>query len=253
MIKFHPDTNMLAEYVNGRLDWAVSICVAAHLQMCTQCRQEVANLNAIGGFLLSSDENHNSDAEDAKLAAPQNLDTQSVDDSVESEAKSDKFANLMKTIRQSEDNPIVVKKQAPMLANCHARDEALKEIPPIVKKLLPEQEIKWTRISKALKMARLKAGQEKYEMAFHRISSGGQVAEHNHRGLEITMVLHGSFSDSGGIYTPGDFIVKKPGEVHKPRATEDRECLCLSVVEAPVAVTGWVGKLVNPFLKIKPA
>jgi len=68
----------------------------------------------------------------------------------------------------------------------------------------------------------------------------------------VILVLHGRFSDADGVYVPGDFLVRRPGEIHRPIATEDQECLCFSVVEAPVAVTGVLGWLVNPFLSFRP-
>ncbi|RYZ78888.1 MAG: transcriptional regulator, partial [Moraxellaceae bacterium] len=99
----------------------------------------------------------------------------------------------------------------------------------------------------------LVTGQNQYEVAFQRITSGGKVIEHDHRGLEVTLVLHGSFSDEGGVYNEGDFLVRNPGDVHRPTATQNQDCLCLSVTEAPVSVTGFFGKFINPFLTIKPA
>jgi putative transcriptional regulator len=41
--------------------------------------------------------------------------------------------------------------------------------------------------------------------------------------------------------------------VHRPRATENQDCLCLTVVAAPPRVTGLFGVLINPFLRIEPA
>jgi putative transcriptional regulator len=127
-------------------------------------------------------------------------------------------------------------------------------VPKVIAKLLPRDgKLKWQRISSSLKTARLQTGQSQYEVAFQRISSGGKVVEHDHRGLEVTMVLCGSFSDEDGVYNQGDFLVRNPGEVHRPTATQNQDCLCISVVEAPVKVTGFFGKLVNPFLSFRPA
>jgi putative transcriptional regulator len=101
-------------------------------------------------------------------------------------------------------------------------------------------------------MARLQTGQKEFEVALHRIKAGGSVAKHDHGGTEITLVLDGSFSDENGIYHEGDFLVREAGETHRPLASRDAPCICLSVVAAPVRMTGTFTRLLNPFLAFKP-
>lgn len=233
MIKHRPDDNMLAEYAAGSLDWGLSLAVAAHLHFCSSSRNRVQQLNAVGGALLNT-------------SKPEAVD-------------SDAFQQLMSKIRTQDQSateanktPIVAKpKFAPGKLN---KDLLLVDLPPVVQRLLPEDKpVKWRFVSPALRMARLYTGQNKYEVAFHRISTGGKVAEHDHQGLEVTLVLKGSFSDGDGVYTEGDFLVRQPGDVHRPTATQNQDCLCLSVVEAPVSLTGVMGKLINPFLSVRPS
>ena len=40
---------------------------------------------------------------------------------------------------------------------------------------------------------------------------------------------------------------------HRPVADEDEDCLCLIVTDAPLRLTGWLGRLLNPFIRIYPA
>lgn len=143
-------------------------------------------------------------------------------------------------------------KPAPEL-NAHNADPMLAQLPKVIATLLSATpRLKWRRLSSSLKTARLTTGQNDYEVAFQRISSGGKVVEHDHGGLEVTLVLKGSFSDEDGIYSEGDFLVRNAGEVHRPTATLNQDCLCMSVVAAPVRVTGVLGRLLNPFLSFKP-
>jgi putative transcriptional regulator len=227
MIHHHPDDNLLTEYASGSLATAVGLLVCAHLQACPHCRQRVEYLNKLGAAILNQ-----------SVAEPVQADT---------------FVQLMERIRSQG----AVEKVAPKTVELHAtyaNDPLLKHVPKVIAKLLPRDgKLKWQRASGSLKTARLAAGQQEYEVAFQRISSGGKVVEHDHRGLEVTLVLHGSFSDEDGIYSPGDFLVRTPGEVHRPTATQNQDCLCISVSEAPVKVTGFVGKLINPFLSFRPA
>jgi putative transcriptional regulator len=230
MITHHPDDNLLTEYSSGSLANALGVIVCAHLQTCPHCRKRVEQLNKLGAAILN----------------------QSVAEAVQPES----FAQLMARIRnQNTENSTSDKKPASQeLHPTYANDPLLKHLPKVIAKLLPRDgKLKWERVSGSLKTARLKTGQSQYEVAFQRISSGGKVVEHDHRGLELTMVLCGSFSDEDGVYNQGDFLVRNPGEVHRPTATQNQDCLCISVVEAPVKVTGLFGKLVNPFLSFKPA
>jgi putative transcriptional regulator len=230
MITHHPDDNLLTEYSSGSLANALGVIVCAHLQTCPHCRKRVEQLNKLGAAILN----------------------QSVAEAVQPES----FDQLMTRIRNENiENSLAEKPSSSQaLHPVYAKDPLLKNVPKVIAKLLPRDgKLKWERVSGALKTARLKIGQSQYEVAFQRISSGGKVVEHDHRGLEVTMVLCGSFSDEDGVYNQGDFLVRNPGEVHRPTATQNQDCLCISVVEAPVKVTGLFGKLVNPFLSFKPA
>ncbi|MES2822992.1 MAG: ChrR family anti-sigma-E factor [Pseudomonadota bacterium] len=229
MINHHPDENLLAEYASGSLAWALSLSVCAHVQLCPHCRQKVSNLNKIGGAMLNTSV--------AETCAPNS------------------FENLMRRIHEKSSVEKVSEVAATSeLHISYRHDPLLNKLPKVVEKLLPANgKLKWQKVSSKLKTARLTAGQNEYEVAFQCISSGGKVVEHDHRGLEITLVLKGSFSDEQGVYSEGDFLVRNPGEIHRPTATLNADCLCLSVVAAPVSVTGLLGHFINPFLSIKPA
>ncbi len=227
MSNHHPDDNLLTEYASGSAATALGIVICAHLQTCPQCRQRVEQLNRLGAAILK----------------------QSVAEPVQQET----FEQLMTRIR-NQATPVgeakVTGEPAPFFVN----DPMMKRLPKVIAKLLPRDgKLKWQSAGGSLKTARLKTGQQDYEVCFQKISSGGKVFEHGHRGLEITLVLQGSFSDEDGIYSEGDFLVRTPGEVHRPTATQNEDCLCISVVEAPVKLTGLFGKFINPFLPFKPA
>lgn len=225
MSNYHPSDNELLEFSAGKLDWALAICVSAHLQMCPQCKNKAAQFNAIGGSMLAS--------------------VQAV------EVTPSCFSSLMAKIKAA---PTSDPTPSATTENCDQSDKGqIASLPPIVQKLLPKNKpLKWSFVSPSLRVSKLETGQQKYEVCFHKIIRGGKVVEHDHRGREVTLVLEGSFSDEHGKYQPGDYLVKEPGEVHRPMATLDQDCLCLSVSEAPVKVTGLLGSVINPFLTISP-
>jgi len=233
MIKHHPEFSMLAEYAAGNLDWGLSLAVCAHLQMCPCCRHEVDQLNRVGGALLANSGGEKQDVSD------------------------EQFRTLMENVREQEAKRIVsseMKKFTAPQVPKRQFDGSLVKLPKVVEKLVAaNKRLSWKRVSSSLKMARLKSNQSKYEIAFHKICSGGRVPEHDHRGLEATVVLSGSFSDGDGIYQEGDFLLRQAGDVHRPIATQDQECLCLSVSEAPVSLMSMFGRIINPLLAIRPA
>ncbi|WP_237056986.1 ChrR family anti-sigma-E factor [Microbulbifer sediminum] len=235
MIRHHPDNNLLVEYASGSLPWAMSLAVSAHLQLCPQCRRENEHLNHIGGGLLEGCEPQETTG-DALDRLMQRIDAEPTAGGATGPERAPESPKSRS--RNTRDD----------------RDPALARLPRVIRKLIGDNRpLKWRRVSPSLKTTRLTTGQDRYEVAFQRICRGGKVVEHDHRGREVTLVLYGSFSDADGVYTPGDFLLREPGEVHQPIATQDQECLCLSVVEAPVHVKGPLGWLVNPLLSFRPA
>jgi putative transcriptional regulator len=230
MAVYHPSEVELTEYSAGTLPWALSIAMAAHIHFCPQCKARVNELNALGAQLM---------------------DGSSASDNPSSQLAPDCLSKTLSRIRQAgADEQVQPSDSVPSKTSNSVFDG----LPKAIKKIIGNpKELSWSFVSPSLRAARLSAGQKDYEVSLHRIKKGGSVAEHDHRGLEVVVVLDGSFSDENGTYKPGDYLVKNPGDCHRPTATMDRDCLCLSIVEAPVSLTGLLGKFVNPFLKINPA
>lgn len=222
MIKHHPNPNILAEYAAGTLGFAQSIAVSAHLHFCSQCRHQVHSLEQLGGALFQEE-------------PPSNH--YDVSDAV--------FEQVMQTIDSDSATPARRKQDSP--------PPSLSELPPIVANLVGSAKaLTWKSLSRSLQIATIKTGQHQCEVSLHKISAGGKVMSHDHRGMEYTLVLKGSFSDEDGVYQVGDFLLRQPGEEHTPAAASNRDCICLTVVEGPVRFTGWLSRLLNPFLKIQP-
>jgi putative transcriptional regulator len=107
----------------------------------------------------------------------------------------------------------------------------------------------WSRALPGLRQSALRTGERAFQSVLHRVRPGGSVPRHDHRGLEFTVVLRGSFSDEFGVYGPGDFLLREPGICHHPVAAENGECICLTVQEAPVRFTGLLWRCLNPLLR----
>jgi len=234
----HPDDNLLIEFASGSIDQGQAIAVSAHLHYCSRCRNKVSEFNAIGGALLSST-------------------NATLNDKHPKEHEALSFESLMTAIDQQDKEAVTIAEKAehkPINTSSSMLKTSpytgLENLPTVIKKVVAEQKIQWKHITSSLKSANLITGQKKYGIYLQKIAAGGKVPEHNHQGKEITVVLKGSISDEDGIYHPGDFIVKLAGDIHRPRASGNEDCVCLSIQEAPVLLTSVIGRLINPFLKI---
>lgn len=219
VLNHHPSREMLVEFSAGTLDTATSICVSAHLHFCKCCRDEVARLDEVGSQLMA-------------ISTPEIIDD-------------DLFDKVMAKIDQSQP----ISEPAPM------KNAGTSEFPAHVNKLINNSTTTpvWKKLSKSMEEAKLHTGQSKFEVALHKICAGGATPKHDHRGVEYTVVLKGSFSDEKSVYTEGDFIVRNPGDVHQPMSAKNGECICLSAQEAPIRLTSFLGYFLNPWLRIRPS
>ncbi len=237
MVRHHPSGSMLLAHAAGAHTWPMSISIAAHLQMCTLCRQKAYDLNDIGGALLES--------------VP------------EEKPSPEAFRRLMGKIEQRSDNPRPVRlpakatdkekeparptgKRRSASTRC-SEDLLAAPLPRVLRALLPRDgQLTWNRVTPSLRIARINVGQGADQIAFYHIAAGGKVANHGHRGLEVTLVLSGNFSDAVGLYSPGDFVVKDEGDIHRPTATQDQACVYLSVAQASMVRHGWFRTPLSP-------
>jgi putative transcriptional regulator len=77
------------------------------------------------------------------------------------------------------------------------------------------------------------------------IKPGRVLPSHTHDGTEVTLVLQGGFGDGTGHYRRGDIAIAD-GEIdHRPKADDDADCICFAVIDAPLRLTGPVGRLLQ--------
>lgn len=81
------------------------------------------------------------------------------------------------------------------------------------------------------------------EAAFYWLEAGRAAPQHRHAGAEITLVLEGAFADGGAVYGLGDVALADEAVEHSPVADGRRGCLCFTVTDGPVRLTGPVGLL----------
>ncbi|EAR10136.1 ChrR family anti-sigma-E factor [Reinekea blandensis] len=213
MSNWHPTNDQLLEFASGTGSSAMSIAISTHLHFCQACRHQVHDNESMAAVLF--------------------------EEQTRADLAGDGFDRLMSRIQ---NEPTVSAPKAP---------KAPSRFPPVIEKLIHKdtESLDWRSPMKNLRVSQLLKDETGLILGLHHMKSGGRVPHHTHRGNEISVVIEGGFSDEMGSYGPGDFIHLAGEHFHSPQADADGDCWLLSLVEAPVKLTGPLGWLVNPFLK----
>ena len=216
--RHHPPEELLLDYASGGLNEAVSLIVAGHLHYCADCRKQLAVLEAIGGAILER---------------------------VEPEPISNSMLSSVMD-RLGEPEPI----DSLQLRQADTDTDA--KLPGVIRRYLGGNlsQLAWRRLGRTFEEARLTAAGKAVKLALMRLQAGSVMPMHTHGGNEYTLVLAGGYSDAGKQYGPGDFDTRDATQEHQPVVDDDGDCLCLVALDAPVKLTGTLGRLANPFLRL---
>jgi putative transcriptional regulator len=225
----HPSGDWLSAYSAGSLPLGQSLCVATHLEFCRQCRDNANRLNQLGAELMQA----------LEPAPSQQLSLHSV------------MARIDTQPTASEQDIETAGIDLTAEATSPAAAANSPQLPRSLRKLVPNgyHQLKWSRISPSMRTTELCRDNDGLKVELLRIKPGGASPTHTHLGDELTIILQGSFSDETGVYQTGDFMACDQSHTHTPVASLDRECICLAVTQAPVQLTGFFGRWLNPLLR----
>ena len=82
------------------------------------------------------------------------------------------------------------------------------------------------------------------------IPAGQSVPDHGHRGIELTLVLQGSFADEADKFARGDLEIANEDLNHQPIASMEADCICIAATDAPLRFNSLLPRLLQPFFKI---
>jgi putative transcriptional regulator len=82
------------------------------------------------------------------------------------------------------------------------------------------------------------------------VGAGIGVPRHTHKGDEMVCVLKGAFIDGDARFEPGDFVLSDETVDHRPRITDDGECVCLISADSALVARDWIGRLFQPLVGI---
>ena len=207
----HPDESLLIDHATGALDIGARLVIGGHLGACPACRATVADIEAVGGALLST-------------LAPAAMDRDALSLAL---ARIERPAPVEPPRPQGPSDWIAIPPEA-MNAAAKRRRWAAPGV--------------W--------VAPVSQGPGGARSYLLRVGAGMSVPRHTHRGAEMILVVKGAYSDGEVRHGPGDFAVNDESVDHQPRATSDGECVCLIATDEALVPRDWVGRLFQPFVGI---
>ncbi len=212
-IRHHLSDQLLMAYAAGQLPEAFNLLVATHLSMCDDCRAQAASFDAVGGALI--------DRADAVAMDEGSLET--------ALARIDGLAQAT--------------------ARAPARAAGILPAPLVDYVGGDLDRVKWRSIGMGVKQAILPTDRAASARLLY-IPAGRAVPDHGHRGLELTLVLQGAFSDSSDRFGRGDVEIADQDMQHTPTAEAGMDCICLAATDAPLRFTDFLPRLVQPLFRI---
>jgi putative transcriptional regulator len=213
----HPSEARLLDYVAGNMAEPMALLVATHLALCPRCRHEADELEELGGALFE-------ELEPVPLG----------------EGGLERvFARLERQDERDVD------------AASHRSASGDLDLPEPLRGCLrgPLSSLPWRRLG-PIGQVQLLTEHAGLTTRLLSIRAGTAMPGHTHEGAELTLVLRGAFSDETGRYARGDVAEADSHVDHKPVAERGEDCLCLAVTDAPLKLTGRLGRLVNPFVRL---
>jgi len=124
----------------------------------------------------------------------------------------------------------------------------LADLPPVLREAMLDAEARrsWKTIGPGIR--RLDLGlRDGAKAEIIRLEAGKAVPWHTHKGRELTLCIHGEYTDGLATYGPGDFSVTEEADRHQPRAYEAGPAYALAVTDAGLRFEGLLGALQKLF------
>ncbi len=217
MIQHHLDDDMLQQYAAGTLAEGWGVAVATHLALCPTCRSALSVLESVGGYFIDNETFDNTDVSKSWESLREKIDA----------GRIDKVVPIKKRLSSDRTYP------EPLRTYIEAAGG-----------------LKWRQLGRGAAQMMIPTRDETTTVRLLKIPAGQPVPEHSHRGVELTLVLDGSFSDEVSTFARGDVEMADDSLMHQPKADADKDCICLAVTEAPLRFKSRFLRLIQPLLGI---
>lgn len=118
----------------------------------------------------------------------------------------------------------------------------LDTLSPALRETIRDAESKrgWTWSGPGIRRLDLGGG-DALKLEIIRLDAGRAVPWHTHKGRELTLCIHGEYSDGMATYGPGDFSITDTSVRHRPRASSAGPAYALAVTDAGLRFEGLLG------------
>jgi len=214
----HPDDSTIMAYAAGALTEGFSLVLAAHLEECPFCREQMSNAQTLGGELLMD-------------LQPMSLPAGGLED----------IWDRIETTTETEPSPKPVTRAA---------DDALPaSLAPFFE--AGWNSIPWRTLAPGIRhhlFDNVEAGNGSVRLLS--IAPGVTIPQHTHGGGELTLVLRGAYQDETGRFQSGDLADLDSSVSHQPVAASEEPCICLIATDQPLRFSGVVSRMLQPFIGI---
>ncbi|PYG28779.1 ChrR family anti-sigma-E factor [Pelagimonas varians] len=121
--------------------------------------------------------------------------------------------------------------------------------PGPIMQALKGKPLRWKKLGMGVRQSLLSESESGSTRLLY-IPAGQAVPDHTHNGLELTLVLQGSFSDETGRFGVGDVEIGDQDLEHTPVADAGDACICLAATDAPLQFKAFLPRLLQPLFRI---
>ena len=212
-IRHHPGSESLMSCSAGSMPEAFAAVMAAHMDVCPQCREELAVMEDIGVVLF-------------KNLSPAPMTT---------------AFPVMAAHRAEADGDCTV---------ARSNKNSAGDVPAPLRSITGDylDDIAWKRLAPGLMHYQIPLSKRAVgDLRLVKVAPGMELPEHGHGGSELTLVLRGSYSDKTGRYGVGDLADLDDNIEHQPVADAIEGCICLIASDHKIRFKSILARLVQPF------
>jgi len=210
-ITHHPSDVTLSAFASATLDEARGAVVAVHLSLCPQCRRAMRAFEHVAGRLLED-------------IAPEPLSAGAAERTL---SRLDQPAAAAETAAAATTDP---------------------EVPaPLPGRALGP----WRRIGLGVQWRPVQIhSDEGVRLFLLKAAPGTRLPRHRHTGTEWTCVIQGAFRHQHGRYGAGDFDEADETVEHSPVVEDGEACVCVVALQGNLQLESWLGRLIQPFIRL---
>lgn len=208
----HLDETTLLSYSAGSLPTAMNVVASAHLSRCRVCRDNLIQIDHIGGVLLQQQQTETVVSDSARQAMMALLDKMP-----------DPVIEPFDTESMPSDDPDLL--PAPLHPWFGTSMQALR----------------WRWVAPGVHRIRA-ADVSDGDLMLLKIAPGSKLPLHSHGGSELTMILDGAYDDLLGHFGPGDVADLDEDTWHQPVTSPGIPCVCVAATDAPLVFSGRIAR-----------